>query len=38
MLQLRKAAELLHGDKLAMLRVDLEFVAVRCEYLVSTLL
>ena len=36
-LQLRKAAELLHGDKLAMLRVELEFVAVHCEYLVSTL-
>ena len=36
-LQLRKAAELLHGDKLAMLRVELEFDAVHCEYLVSTL-
>ena len=36
-LQLRKAAELLHGDKLAMLHVELEFVDMHCEYLVSTL-
>ena len=37
-LQLRKAAELLHGNRLAMLRVELEFVTVHCEHLVSTLL
>ena len=36
-LQLCKTAKLLHGGKLSMLRVELEFVAVHCEYLESTL-